>query len=203
MLTALSGLLAGAAHTLSGPDHLAAVAPLAVGRDRPTAGWAVGGIWGVGHGLGVVLVAAGVQALAWGGGLDGSALARHTGAAAELMVGLLLVGLGLWTLLRAGAPAEQGHHDHRVSLGFGMLHGMAGASHLAVVLPSLAMERQQALIYLGGYLVAAIATMALVGAGLARLGRSAGGERLATLSMAAGGLSLVVGLVWVALALGA
>src|SRR6185369_5509306 len=46
MLTALSGVLAGVFHVLSGPDHLAAVAPLAAsGRGRSMrAGWT----WGVG-----------------------------------------------------------------------------------------------------------------------------------------------------------
>lgn len=202
MLTALGGLLAGAVHTLGGPDHLAAVAPLAVDRREPGAGWAVGGLWGVGHGLGVVLVAVGVQAMAWGGGLDGSALVQGTGWAAELLVGLLLVGLGLRTLVRVGAPARQGHHPHPISLGFGLLHGMAGASHLAVVLPSLAMEHQEALVYLGGYLAAAVVTMALVGAALARLGRSAGAGRLLALSRGAGGVSFLVGLVWIVRAVG-
>ena len=34
MLTAFSGLIAGAAHVITGPDHLAAVAPIAVDDPR-------------------------------------------------------------------------------------------------------------------------------------------------------------------------
>jgi len=42
----LAGLAAGLIHVLSGPDHLAAVAPLAGGRGRA---WRAGFLWGLGH----------------------------------------------------------------------------------------------------------------------------------------------------------
>ena len=60
MITAaVAGLSAGAIHVLAGPDHLAAVAPLAADREqRP---WAAGLLWGLGHAAGVVVV--GVAAL--------------------------------------------------------------------------------------------------------------------------------------------
>jgi hydrogenase/urease accessory protein HupE len=55
MLTALTGALAGLIHVVTGPDHLAAVGPLAVeGRSR---GWVAGWTWGIGHSSGVVVVA--------------------------------------------------------------------------------------------------------------------------------------------------
>ena len=56
MLTAITGaLVSGLAHVLSGPDHLAAVAPLAAAdRER---GWLAGWTWGIGHASGVVVVA--------------------------------------------------------------------------------------------------------------------------------------------------
>jgi len=55
MLTLLTGAAAGLFHVLSGPDHLAAVAPLAV--DDRNRGWLAGFTWGVGHASGVVVVA--------------------------------------------------------------------------------------------------------------------------------------------------
>jgi hypothetical protein len=56
MLTLLTGGLAGIFHVLAGPDHLAAVGPLAIeGRRR---GWLAGWTWGIGHASGVVVVAA-------------------------------------------------------------------------------------------------------------------------------------------------
>ena len=55
MLTLVTGALAGLFHVLSGPDHLAAVAPLAVDGRRK--GWIAGWTWGLGHASGVVVVA--------------------------------------------------------------------------------------------------------------------------------------------------
>ena len=48
MLTVITGaLVSGLVHVLSGPDHLAAVAPLATAsRER---GWLAGWTWGIGH----------------------------------------------------------------------------------------------------------------------------------------------------------
>ena len=54
MIAAITGLAAGFAHVLTGPDHLAAVAPLAV--RRPARAWLPGIRWGVGHSAGVALV---------------------------------------------------------------------------------------------------------------------------------------------------
>ncbi|MGO6719233.1 High-affinity nickel transporter, partial [Rhizobium ruizarguesonis] len=47
-----SGLLAGFVHVVSGPDHLAAIAPYAV--DAKARAWRTGIRWGVGHSAGVV-----------------------------------------------------------------------------------------------------------------------------------------------------
>ncbi|KAG2608997.1 hypothetical protein PVAP13_4KG002800 [Panicum virgatum] len=49
-----TGFLAGCLHTLSGPDHLAALAPLSIGRSRAESA-AVGALWGVGHDAGQVM----------------------------------------------------------------------------------------------------------------------------------------------------
>ena len=47
----VSGLLAGSMHVVSGPDHLVALAPLAL-HDKKRA-YGVGALWGLGHGVGV------------------------------------------------------------------------------------------------------------------------------------------------------
>ena len=59
-----AGLAAGLLHVFSGPDHLAAVAPLALSenssrdaRQVRVEGWLVGLQWGVGHTAGVLLIA--------------------------------------------------------------------------------------------------------------------------------------------------
>ncbi|XP_057769244.1 chloroplast protein FOR GROWTH AND FERTILITY 2-like [Salvia miltiorrhiza] len=52
--SAWTGFLAGCLHTLSGPDHLAALAPLSIGRTRMESA-AVGALWGCGHDTGQVI----------------------------------------------------------------------------------------------------------------------------------------------------
>jgi hypothetical protein len=97
----LSGLLAGSLHVVSGPDHVAAVAPLAVAA--PRAGRNLGALWGVGHGAGVlvwVVLAAAFQR-AFGQALPSVAL--------EALVGVALVVLGL---LNLRAPARPHVHVH-------------------------------------------------------------------------------------------
>ncbi|XP_008807140.1 uncharacterized protein LOC103719597 [Phoenix dactylifera] len=52
--SAWTGLFAGCLHTLSGPDHLAALAPLSIGRTRVESA-IVGALWGCGHDAGQVI----------------------------------------------------------------------------------------------------------------------------------------------------
>ncbi|KAJ6402987.1 hypothetical protein OIU84_014991 [Salix udensis] len=49
-----AGFFAGCLHTLSGPDHLAALAPLSISRS-PMESAAVGALWGCGHDAGQVI----------------------------------------------------------------------------------------------------------------------------------------------------
>lgn len=52
--SAWTGFFAGCLHTLSGPDHLAALAPLSIGRTRVESA-VVGALWGCGHDAGQVI----------------------------------------------------------------------------------------------------------------------------------------------------
>ncbi|GJP66316.1 hypothetical protein CLOP_g23223 [Closterium sp. NIES-67] len=51
---AWTGLVAGCLHTLTGPDHLAALAPLTIGRSRVQSA-VIGALWGCGHDAGQVM----------------------------------------------------------------------------------------------------------------------------------------------------
>jgi len=88
MLTAITGALAGLFHVLAGPDHLAAVAPLAVDGDRR--GWLAGWTWGVGHTSGVVVVALLAVALR-----DLLPPVDAISAWSERLVGAALIAVGL------------------------------------------------------------------------------------------------------------
>ncbi|KAK9271307.1 hypothetical protein L1049_026897 [Liquidambar formosana] len=54
LTSAWTGFFAGCLHTLSGPDHLAALAPLSIGRTRMESAL-VGALWGCGHDAGQVI----------------------------------------------------------------------------------------------------------------------------------------------------
>jgi sulfite exporter TauE/SafE len=182
MISAITGLIAGAVHVWSGPDHLAAIAPLAV--RRPQRAWVPGMRWGFGHSAGVAII--GLLSLWLRDWLPVDLLSSW----GERMVGVMLFAIGLWALRRAlkhnvhahehthdGEPHlhlhthSHGHarrherpdaHQHtHAPLGIGMLHGLAGSSHFLGVLPSLALPTKgQAIAYLVAFGVGTIISMA-------------------------------------------
>jgi ABC-type nickel/cobalt efflux system permease component RcnA len=111
-----AGLAAGFLHVLAGPDHLAAVAPYSVEGRRSA--WRVGLSWGAGHAGGVVLVA--ILALLLRGILPVDRLSGWS----ERLVGVALMGIGLWSVRAAlrnrvhthrhthGEPGEAGDEEH-------------------------------------------------------------------------------------------
>jgi hypothetical protein len=224
VLALLTGLSAGAVHVLSGPDHLAAVAPLvAQARARR---WRIGLLWGLGHTSGVLTV--GVLAVL----LRDLLPLGSVSAASERLVGAALVGVGAWGLLKASrshfhthehahdgvahthihahgirARGHDGHHAdlvaHRhahVSFGFGLLHGLAGSSHLFGILPALALpDRASALAYLLAFGVGSIGAMTgfseAFGWIAARRASGSGRAYRAVLSTCSS-LAVVVGVIW-------
>ena len=109
MLTILTGAAAGLFHVLSGPDHLAAVAPLAV--DERRRGWIAGCTWGIGHASGVVVVA--VIAVLLREMLPSVDVISAWG---ERIVGGALIGIGLWAFRRSARIRLSAHtHGHAVT----------------------------------------------------------------------------------------
>jgi sulfite exporter TauE/SafE len=158
MISILGGFIAGLIHVVSGPDHLAAIAPLTPDASRRF--WQIGLRWGIGHSTGVVAV--GLASLL----LRDLLPIDFVSSWGERFVGVLLIGMGLWGIRKAlrhqlhahvhlhdGQPHLHFHahvlaeeHDLRTphvhshaALGIGVLHGLAGSSHLLGVLPALAL----------------------------------------------------------------
>lgn len=224
MLAALTGFFAGMYHVITGPDHLAAVAPLAV-HDRRAA-WRAGMTWAAGHAGGVGIIALVALALREAVPFDAEGLSGWS----ERFVGVVLVGIGLWGLRRAlsrrlhthvhqhdghshvhvhlhrgeeshDAAASGSHHHTHAALAVGTLHGLAGGSHFLAVLPALALSTSQAVIYLAAYGAGTVAAMvvfaSLMGYLAVRAGQS--GIRWARGLMTASSVAAIaIGVYWIA-----
>jgi hypothetical protein len=192
MFVALAGFAAGLVHVLSGPDHLAAVAPLVAGQTNGQ--WRTGLRWGLGHTAGVLLI--GLLMIALRGFLPVDALSAYS----ERVIGVVLLGVGAWAFVRARSQRPHQHVNTGASFGVGVLHGFAGSSHLFGVLPALALPtNQDAVAYLCGFGIAAVAGMsafaALIGViSLAAARRGINGSRGMLYVCSAS--AIVVGSVW-------
>ena len=207
MFPFFAGLAAGLLHVFAGPDHLAAVAPLVVDdSDQQPAlsrgpasrtrveGWKTGLQWGIGHTAGVLLIALLLLMLREQLPLD------LISVYSERLVGVALIGVGVWGMWRASRAAQPSHSHAGASFAMGTLHGLAGSSHLFGVLPALAFSgRSESILYLAGFGVGAIAGMSAFAAGVGLLSvrfvRN-NHRRYSGLLYASSAAALVIGGVW-------
>jgi hypothetical protein len=196
MIAIFAGLAAGLLHVFSGPDHLAAIAPLVLSEKSPRSaerfrveGLALGLQWGFGHTAGVLLIATLLLLLKEQLPLD--AISAYS----ERMVGLSLIVVGSWGVWRASRAVITPHSHTGASFVMGTIHGLAGSAHLFGVLPALAFTLlTDSMLYLAGFGLGAIAGMSAFAAGVGfasiRLGQFRG------LLYASSAAALVIGGVW-------
>jgi hypothetical protein len=147
----IAGSAAGLVHVLSGPDHLAAVAPLAVGKGRR--GWRTGLQWALGHCGGVLLI--GLLALLFREMLPIDMISSW----AETIVGVLLIGVGAWGICKT--LTGRAKEPPRAAFAIGAVHGLAGSSHLIGVIPALVFPAPTAVCaYFIGFAIGTIVAMA-------------------------------------------
>lgn len=187
MVSAIAGLLAGSLHVLSGPDHLAAIAPLAVDVRRKA--WLTGLRWGFGHATGVVFI--GLLSLCLRDLLPLEQISNWS----ERLVGVLLVGIGFWGIRKAmqfhvhehehngerhvhlhmHGPRqphdESSAHTHsHTAFGIGTIHGLAGSAHFLGILPAMAFPRfVDGLSYLLSFGIGTVLAMSLFSTALSQV----------------------------------
>ena len=213
------GLLLGLRHAFE-PDHLAAVSTLATRQGRLGDACRLGLAWALGHTASLGAVALLIVA----GGLH---LPARLAPAADLLVALLLIVLGgtvIWRHARGrwhlhvhvhahdGGPhlhlhshAHGAAHEHvhprgdaRRSLGFGLLHGLAGSAAILVLLIAAAPTRAAQLAYFLAFAIGTMIGMLGVSLSLAAIVRLASqrGARFATvLHLGSAVVSIAVGFV--------
>ena len=81
--------------------------------------------------------------------------------------------------------------------GLGLLHGLAGGSHILAVLPALALPLPNAFAYLISYLIGSLASMILFTCLISVTTLNAGQKFIRRSIAFAGGLSFSMGLFWV------
>ncbi|HEX2168380.1 MAG TPA: sulfite exporter TauE/SafE family protein [Longimicrobiales bacterium] len=212
LVTYATALVLGTAHALEA-DHMAAVTSFAVRRPGLRASVRFGVRWSIGHGGAIILIGTGILLL-------GIQLPEAAGHWLERLVGIMMIGLGAWTVRGARALHAHAHahdsgvvhahlhshavhddHDHRhAATAVGLLHGLAGSGSAVALIPLVGLESPASgIFYLILFAIGTVAGMAVYGllAGLV-LGRAADGSvRLARLlARATGVFTIVIGFVW-------
>ena len=213
LISVLTGVAAGAVHVVGGADHLVAMAPFSL--NKPMASLRSSLAWGVGHSAGVVvlaLVAIGIKDLAhveamssWAEFLVGVALLVVGALAVRTAFGLELHShehrhgevSGTHQHLHLHVRGQSSHRRHiHAASGLGLLHGLAGASHLLAVMPALALPPHAAIGYLIAYLCGSIGAMVAVVGVVSFLTQRSGARLLPLLVGGTGALSIVTGAIW-------
>lgn len=213
------GLLLGFRHAFE-PDHLAAVSTLATRQGRLLDACRLGLAWAVGHTLSVGAVVAAL--MVFGLRLPDRFGPAADALVALLLIalgGMVIVryARGRWHLhLHSHGPESHLHlhshahdaaHEHghafpasigdvRRSLGFGLLHGLAGSAAILVLLVAAAPTRAAQLAYFLSFAAGTMLGMLLVSASLAGLVRLASGRGLrwaTALHLGTAAASVVVG----------
>ncbi len=225
------GLIASVMHVVSGPDHLAAVTPLAI--DNKLKSWLIGLSWGAGHTIGMLFI--GLLFILFRNILPIEAISTYS----EVIVGLVLIGIGGWAFWKIfGRPSGKRHahphthHDHSgtythvhehdhpatnvhghihpkfvrqsvfAALMIGIIHGLAGVSHLMGMLPTLAFPSAfDSGMYLTGYGLGTIVAMVVFSVALGFVAWKSDEKFkpviFKSIQVVGASLSVVVGLFWV------
>ncbi|WP_320667133.1 hydantoin utilization protein A [Prochlorococcus sp. MIT 1307] len=214
LISIVTGIAAGALHVVGGVDHLVALAPVAL--RSPRIALRNGLAWGLGHSAGVMLlsmIAILVKDLAHIERM--SSWAEFSVGIALLVVGLLAIrtalGLNIHTHNHVHNHSNGYEHDHlhlhfrgrqkhnrhpHAVTSLGVLHGLAGASHLLAVIPALALPPLGAAAYMVAYLIGSVATMGAFLVAISLTTMRAGRKAFPFIVGSAGGLSVLTGIFW-------
>ncbi|MBT8263010.1 MAG: sulfite exporter TauE/SafE family protein [Bacteroidia bacterium] len=100
----ISALLASMLHVITGPDHLAAVTPFALTAKRKA--WRIGLAWGLGHLSGMLII--GILMALFNELVPIEGISNYS----EQLVGLLLIGIGLWVWYKIFSRKKVHKHLH-------------------------------------------------------------------------------------------
>jgi high-affinity nickel-transport protein len=185
LLSALGiGFLLGMRHATDG-DHVVAVTAIASGEKSIARAMRIGAAWGLGHSATLFLVGGAIV-------LFGLTVPPRLGLAFEMLVALMLIGLGAWTL----SGRQVGHtHSIKRPIAVGFVHGLAGSAFVALLVLAAIPGWVSQLAYLALFGLGTVAGMALITAGIAVPFSRAKGKVQRGIRIAAGVASIAFGLI--------
>jgi len=186
-LTFITSLMLGMRHATD-PDHIVAVTTI-VSHERSVAKAAgIGGVWGLGHTITLLLVGGAIIAFKIG-------FNARVGLSMELCVAVMLIVLGLLNLfdvkMSAGAPSNSRPFF------VGVVHGLAGSAAAALLIVPLMDDPRWAALYLLTFGLGTIVGMTIVTISIAAPSLLAAAHMPSlqrSLRLASGAVSLVFGL---------
>ncbi len=224
----ISGLIMSFIHVISGPDHLAAVTPLTI--DSKNKSWSIGLSWGIGHTLGIVII--GIFFILFKEKVNVETISEHgEKIVGFLLIGIGIFAL-LKMKNNHGANNKHSHphiHDNEIHIhshkhneenkhshkhikthrqnilsagGIGVFHGVAGVSHLIMILPTLALPTISAsIMYLCGFgmgtILAMIAYSSTIGIITQKTDEKNNQKLSVFLRIFGGSAAIIVGIVWI------
>jgi high-affinity nickel permease len=178
------GLFLGVRHATDA-DHVVAVTTLVARRQSTRAALSLGALWGIGHGVTILLVGGAIILL-------GIVVPPRLGLALELSVAVMLIALGALNLRAASREArarssarshgvadahsaahahargatdgrDDGSHQHPTrrlrSFAIGVVHGLAGSAAVALLVLSTIRDAALSFLYLGLFATGTVAGM--------------------------------------------
>jgi len=189
------GLAVGGLHTVAGPDHLAALAPLVIGKGRSIfAAFGLGALWGSGHATGQLII--GIGCLAVKMGLLQMHVAQVLEQTSGLLVGASLIAIGLLGFKEARDydAAEEAAGDQNygwATYATGVVHGLS-LDAIIFILPAFSLPRFSAVVHVLGVVFGTLFSMGCYTTVLSLFFRES--PRLKLISTSASSVSLLLGI---------
>jgi high-affinity nickel-transport protein len=210
------GTLLGVRHAFE-PDHVAAVTTLVLEAKSAWRGAILGAAWGIGHTISLVIL--GTLLI-----VTRTVLSAQAGAAFEIAVAAMLIGLGaraVWQAVRSGATGATHAHRHGPAdvhvhggprahvhvagrtlawrpFAVGLVHGLAGTGAITAFVFAKLPDVASRVGYIALFGLGSVAGMAVAtgvaGAYLCRIATSH--RRRSVLAVATGVGSIALGIVW-------
>ncbi|HEY4612546.1 MAG TPA: sulfite exporter TauE/SafE family protein [Bacteroidota bacterium] len=213
LLPLLAGLTLGCIHAFD-VDHIVAVTAFASRRPNARSAAKFGLFWGLGHTATLVVLGAVSVALRF-------VIPPLVESAAEILVGILLIAIGVWVLrghvqrkklhihththdgvehvhLHSHAHNESHNHTHSM-FWVGATHGFAGTAAVMVMIPvAITQSILGALLYLLLFGIGTILAMSMFAFTIGTIaGKAQSQHTLAWFQLASGVASIVIGFIWV------